>query len=144
VNHFSRTIYAERDDSDRGGWIIEGPDAAAMFVRWLGKDAVGCTLAVMLDNGYRVVGCDVVSENRREAARLTAHTVLAHVHRSGARRFILASRPIDGNFLPTRRQAVVARMVGLAAALADTPMVDHVIVGNRGYWSAWAQSAVEW
>jgi hypothetical protein len=42
------------------------------------------------------------------------------------------------------RQAVVARIIGLSAHLNNTPMVDHIIVGNRGYWSAWAQSAVDW
>lgn len=144
MNDYTRTVYVELDDSDQGGWTIEGPDAAAMFVRWLGKDAVGRTLAVMLDDRYRVVGCDVVAGTRREALRLTTQSVLRHIRLSGARRFILASRPSDGNFLPTRRQAAVVRMIGLSTALANTPMIDHVVVGNRGYWSAWAQDAVDW
>jgi DNA repair protein RadC len=144
VNYISRTVYADLDDIDEDGWIIDGPDAAAMFTRWLGKDAIGCTLAVLLDHAYRVIGCDVVASNRMEASRLTGHSVLRHVQKASAKRFILTARPKGGDFLPTRRQAVVARIIGLSANLNNTPMVDHIIVGNRGYWSAWAQSAVDW
>jgi DNA repair protein RadC len=144
MNDYTRTVYADLDDSDQGGRTIDGPDAAAMFTRWLGKDAIGCTVAVLLDHAYRVIGCDVVASNRLEASRLTAHSVLRHVQKAGAKRFILTARPKSGDFLPTRRQAVVARIIGLSAHLNNTPMVDHIIVGNRGYWSAWAQSAVDW
>jgi DNA repair protein RadC len=144
MDEYARTRYPGRP-AKGNGWTLEGPDAAAMFVRWLGEDASGCSLAVMLDLQYRVIGCDVVAETRVEASRLTSLSVLTHVREAGARRFILARRRLDDGIQPTRREVVVARLIGLSASVGNIPMVDHIIVGtDGGYWSAWAQDAIDW
>jgi DNA repair protein RadC len=144
MDEYPRTTYPGRPATSRG-WTLEGPDAAAMFVRWLGEDTSGCTLAVMLDGQYRVVGCDIVAETRVKASRLTSLSVLTHVRETGARRFILARSRLDDSIQPTRLEVVVARLIGLSASVGNTPLVDHIIVGSvGGYWSAWAQDAVDW
>jgi DNA repair protein RadC len=141
---YPRTRYPG-NPADADGWTLEGPDAVAMFVRWLGKDVAGCTVAVMLDRRYRVVGCNIVAETRIEASRLTSRSVLMHVREAGAQRFILARSRLDVSIQPTRQEVVVTRSIGLSASHGNVPMVDHIIVGtDGGYWSAWAHNAVNW
>lgn len=137
----SRTTYFDvsSHEGDDDGWVIEGPDALAMFVRRLPSDADGCLLAVLLDADYRVIGCDVVADSVREASNLTARDALRPVIGIGSNTFALVQVAAGRVHLPSRRSQVVARLIGLTASLLGFRLLDYAVVSRRGgYWSAWA------
>jgi len=146
MNQGIRTMYALVEETQSETWTIEGPDAAGLFLRVaLAREQDHCLVAIGLDRGYGVVGCSVLARNSARVDRLAAGKVMAAVRAMGASRFILARTQFADLPLPSSSEVRIARMIGLAAELADLRIVDHIVVGEWGlYWSAWAEDAVDW
>lgn len=143
-----RTTYFDIDadyEPTEDGWVIEGPDALNLFARWLPSDADGCVLTVLLDAAYRVIGCDVIADTQAEAKSLRSDSVLRSVQEAQAARFILVNLSTGQHRTPSRQERVVARMVGLRAAMLGVDMVDYAVIARMGgYWSAYAMDLADW
>ena len=112
---------------------IDGPAAAAQLASdLLCHHREEITLALYLDDRHRLVGTAILAVGWAQAARLSAHPVLAGAMASRATSCILVRYRRWGALSATAAETRSFRALAAACRVHGLPVVDHLVVTARG------------
>ena len=90
-----------------------------------------------LDNGSRVVGEETVSIGTASASLVSPREVFKGALLNGATRIMILHNHPSGDPMPSSEDKVVEEKLREAGELLAIPMVDFLIIGEKGwYWSS--------
>lgn len=93
------------------------------------------TRALYLTVQNNLIGEEIVSIGTLTASLIDFRTIFRHAIKYNAAAFILAHNHPSGNPQPSDDDIRLTRQLYESAALMNIPMLDHVIVAKRGYFS---------
>ncbi len=120
------------EDRPQGGT----PELIDALVRPLlvGLDREQCTL-VSLDTRSRVLAVDSVSVGSVDHTFMGPREVFRDALLRGASSIVLAHNHPSGDHTPSAADRAVTRRLGRAGVSIGVPLVDHLVIGDRGFTS---------
>lgn len=116
--------------------VVRDPDAAYHVVR---DRMEGLTheefWVVYLDNSKRVIGRKRISSGGVTATVVDVKMILKEGIECLATALVLAHNHPSGNLTPSNSDDELTRRIKKAAELIDISVIDHIIVGRKGYYS---------
>ncbi len=92
-------------------------------------------LLLLLDSGYHLIGEEIISKGTVNASILSPREVFTHAFRNGAAGIMLLHNHPGGNPVPSENDLLVTERISRTGALADIPLIDHIILGDNSYFS---------
>jgi len=125
-----------RGRARRVGESMRSPTDVARFVRALvGTDAREHFVVVMLDGRHRPVAYQVVSVGTATASLVHPREVFQPAVGVGAVAILVAHNHPSGDPTPSAEDREVTDRLLRAGQLIGIPLLDHVVVAERGYVS---------
>ncbi len=112
------------------------PDKAAALVRRILPDNVReHFVALLLDIRTQVVGYYVVATGTASSCPVAAREVFQAAVISGANALILAHNHPSGDMTPSAEDKAVTKRLKEAGELLGIPVLDHIIVDEKSFYS---------
>ena len=125
-----------RGPARRVGDSMRSPADVARFVRSLiGTDAREHFVVVMLDGRHRPIAYQVVSIGTATASLVHPREVFQAAVGAGAVAILVAHNHPSGDPTPSAEDREVTDRLIRAGQLIGIPLLDHVVVAERGYVS---------
>jgi DNA repair protein RadC len=90
---------------------------------------------VLLNNANRIIYFEIVSEGGRTGTVADPRIILKKALEKGAVKIILAHNHPSGVLKPSHSDQELTQKIAEAAALMDIRVIDHIILGEGGYFS---------
>lgn len=134
VMELARRILARSDPDDRP----EMSDAQTVF-EWMRPRAVHLDVekfwSLCLDRKNRLVKCSEVTSGTATASLVHPREVFREAIRMSASAIIVAHNHPSGDPQPSSQDLAVTRKLRDAGEVLCLPVLDHVIIGDAGYFS---------
>ena len=115
--------------------VCSGEDVYALLGPEMAPLAQEQLRVLLLDNKNRVVGQRVVYQGNVSAAIVRTAEVVRPAVVEAAPRMIVAHNHPSGVVDPSPEDVAVTRAIAQAARLLDIELLDHVVIGARGFAS---------
>lgn len=90
---------------------------------------------LLLDSALHLTGEEVLSKGTVNASLLSPREVYAHAFRGGAANIMLLHNHPGGDPVPSGNDIEITERIGRVGAIADIPLLDHIILGDNCYFS---------
>jgi len=125
-----------RGPARRAGETMRAPADVARFVRALvGTDAREHFVAILLDGRHRPIAYQVVSVGTATASLVHPREVFQPAVGVGAVAILVAHNHPSGDPTPSAEDREVTERLIRAGQLIGIPLLDHVVVAERGHVS---------
>lgn len=115
---------------------VTGPDSAAQyFMERLRHLEVECIYCVMLDTKNRITGSECVSKGTVNASLISPREVFKKALSYNAVSIVLIHNHPSGDPSPSGEDFAVTKRMVEAGSLLGIRLLDHIIIGNRTYYS---------
>ncbi|MCX6917627.1 MAG: JAB domain-containing protein [Verrucomicrobia bacterium] len=115
---------------------VTSPDKAAQLLRRVLPDNVREHFVILfLDNVKQVVGYYVVATGTASACVVGAKELFQAAIVAGAGSLILGHNHPSGQIIPSAEDRAITKRLGEAGDLLGIPVLDHLIIGNPGFYS---------
>lgn len=125
-----------RDEEPDTAPVVRDPETAYRAIR---DRMDGLTheefWVLFLDNAKRIIGKKCISSGGVTATVVDVKMILKEGIENLATALILAHNHPSGNLLPSRQDDELTMRVKKAGELVDISVVDHIIVGQKGFYS---------
>ncbi|HJO21960.1 MAG: DNA repair protein RadC [Myxococcota bacterium] len=126
------------------GIAVRGPaDVHAHFHPHLRHAAQECFITVLLDGRHRVIRHALVSRGTLTASLVHPREVFRPALREPAAAVVLVHNHPSGDPTPSREDREITERLVRAGDLLGIPVLDHVVVAERGYASL-REELAEW
>ena len=115
--------------------VCSGDDVHALLGPEMAPLAQEQLRVLLLDNKNRVLGQRVVYQGNVSAAIVRTAEVVRPAVIEAAPRMIVAHNHPSGDPTPSPEDVAVTRAIAQAARLLDIELLDHVVIGARGFAS---------
>lgn len=92
-------------------------------------------LLLMMDNRNRMIEEHVISQGTVNASIMSAREIFMTALRKGAVYIMLLHNHPGGDPTPGRQDIAVTERIKKASELIEIPLIDHIIIGDRKYFS---------
>ncbi len=92
-------------------------------------------LLLLLDGRNRLLSEHVLSEGTVNASLVSAREIFLTALRGGAVYIMLLHNHPGGDPTPGRQDILTTERIQNAAALIEIPLIDHIIIGDKNYYS---------
>ena len=89
-----------------------------------------------LDNKLKLIGYFLISKGSVNTSLVSSRSIFIRALAVGATSIILAHNHPSGDPTPSEEDINVTKRLVECGKLLEIPLNDHVIVGDRSYWSA--------
>lgn len=90
---------------------------------------------LLLDSALHLTGEEILSKGTVNASLLSPREVYAHAFRGGAANIMLLHNHPGGNPVPSGNDIEITERIWRVGAMADIPLLDHIILGDNCYFS---------
>lgn len=115
--------------------IVDSPRAAMVALADIARKRKEYFVALYLDACHRVMFREVVSIGTLTASLVHPREVFAPALTRGAAALIVAHNHPSGDPEPSREDRETTRRLVECGRILGIPILDHVIIGTRGYFS---------
>ena len=120
----------------KSGLSFHDPYSVAdYYMEQFRHESVEYILLLLFDSGYHLIGEEILSKGTVNASLLSPREVFMHAFRNGAAGIMLLHNHPGGNPVPSENDLRVTERIGQMGALADIPLIDHIILGDNNYFS---------
>ncbi len=120
----------------KNGLSFHDPASVAdYYMERFRHESVEHILLLLFDSGLHLIGEEIVSKGTANAALLSPREVYIQAFRSGAANIMLLHNHPGGEPLPSENDLLVTERIERTGALADIPLIDHIILGDNKYFS---------
>ena len=133
IGELSRRISKER--AGRTLSFTDPESVAACYMEDLRHEDAENVLLLMLDNRSRLIAEEVISKGTVNMSAVSSREIFLTALRHGAVTIILLHNHPSGDPTPSREDIVLTRQVRQAGVLVGIELVDHIIIGDRCYFS---------
>lgn len=98
-------------------------------------ESVEYILLLLLDTGMHLTGEEILSKGTVNASLLSPREVFVQAFRGGAAGIMLLHNHPGGDPTPSENDLKITDRIARAGALADIPLLDHIILGDNRYLS---------
>ncbi len=120
----------------RGGLSFHDPATVAdYYMEQFRHERVEYTLLLSLDSGLHLIGEEILSKGTVNASLLSPREVFIQAFRDGAAYIMLLHNHPGGSPVPSENDLRVTQRIGQTGAMADIPLLDHIIIGDNSYFS---------
>ena len=96
-------------------------------------------MVIGLNARLEVIAETIVAEGGLDACAVQPRDVFGEALRMGAARIVLIHNHPSGDPTPSLDDHIVTRRIVAAGETLGLPVIDHIVVGDRGRWSSFAQ-----
>ena len=114
---------------------VDSPRKALAAIGDLGRKRKEHFVALYLDACHRVVRRETVSVGTLTASLVRPREVFGPAMRDGYAAVIVAHNHPSGDTTPSREDRETTRRLQEAGRILGIPVLDHLVVGSRGYFS---------
>ena len=133
VGELSRRI--AKTGAERTVSFTDPESVAACYMEDLRHEDAERVLLLMLDTRSRLIGEEVISKGTVNMSAVSPREIFLTAFRYGAVSIILLHNHPSGDPTPSREDIALTRQVRQAGALVGIELVDHIVVGDRCYFS---------
>ncbi len=108
---------------------------AEYYMEQLRHEEQELLLAVMLDSKYRFLGDETVSRGTADTALISSRDLFIRAFAHRASHMILLHNHPSGDPSPSQADAETTETIRQAGELLGIPLEDHIIIGDRRYFS---------
>ena len=108
---------------------------AACYMEDFRHDGVEKVLLLMLDTRNRLIAEEVISRGTVNMSAISSREIFLTALRYGAVSIILIHNHPSGDPMPSREDIALTRQVREAGVMIGIELVDHIILGDRCYFS---------
>jgi len=132
----ARTIYDERLAAREERPVVNYAESAfrVLAPHYMGRRTEAVTL-LLLDSANRLTALVDVSKGTVDGSAVYPREVVRLVIENHATGVILAHNHPSGRIVPSEADRSLTRRIGTAMRAIDVRMLDHVIVGDREFYS---------
>ena len=117
-------------------FAIKGPDDVATFVRSVLTDnSREHFIALYLDGSHQVVSYSTISIGIANRTVVHPREIFQRAILAGAIAIVVAHNHPSGNLTPSEEDHTVTRTIRDAGEIIGIRLLDHMIIGDRGYRS---------
>ena len=133
IAEFARRMAMEKA---RCGLSFREPATVAeYYMEQFRHERVEYTLLLSLDSGLHLIGEEILSKGTVNASLISPREVFIQAFRDGAAYIMLLHNHPGGSPVPSENDLKVTERVGRTGAMADIPLLDHIIIGDNSYFS---------
>jgi DNA repair protein RadC len=114
---------------------ISGPSDIAMLLEYLADEKKEYFMSVLLDSKSHVLRVCQIHVGTVNSSLVGAREVFREAVREGAASVIVAHNHPSGDTTPSAEDIEITRHLVRVGEMLDIPVLDHVIIGYRGYTS---------
>lgn len=92
-------------------------------------------LLLMMDNRNHLIGEHTLSEGTVNASLISPREIFLTALRRGAVYIMLLHNHPGGDPTPGRQDILVTQQIKKASGLIEIPLIDHIIIGDKKYYS---------
>jgi len=120
--------------------LIDSPEKVASLVQKKIKGKKEHLFVVSLNFSNRLLGIDLVAVGSLNTVNAPLRDIFQPIFQRGGYSFILVHNHPDGESAPSEEDKIFTNRIKEAAELLGLQMIDHVILGEDGYFSFYENS----
>lgn len=128
-NRISRAAAEER-------LVLTSPESvAAYYMERLRHEETEQVILIMMDGRNHLLAERVISKGTANASLVSAREVFRTALQNGAVYLMLLHNHPGGDPAPGKQDRLITERLQKAAALIEIPLIDHIIIGDKRYFS---------
>lgn len=106
----------------------------------LTKEPEEVVVMLALDNKNKLISCCEVSHGTLDRSMLSPRDVYKRALVANAKSIVLAHNHPTGSITPSMEDKIITSNLKEAGKILDVKFLDHIIVGEKGYYSFYEES----
>ncbi len=133
IAEFARRMAREKARSSLS--FHDPASVADYYMEQFRHESVEYTLLLSLDSGFHLIGEEILSKGTVNASLLSPREVFIQAFRDGAAYIMILHNHPGGSPMPSKNDLLATERIERAGALADIPLLDHIIIGDNSFFS---------
>lgn len=131
----SDIVELEKDRSLREGNVIKEPEDVLPFILFIAKKKQEHFLCISLSAAHEVIGSRIITIGLLNTTQAHPREVFVGAISDRAQSIITAHNHTGGSLKPSQNDITIARQLVDAGKIIGIPMLDHIIITQKGYMS---------